>query len=532
MRVGSWDFSLNEMAARPALGKVSPPDCVRDRETPTPGASRPRTTQTAPDREENPVRRRSIVFGSVRSRIAIGISLMAGLALLGSAVAAYLVLIDDVEDRVVRREARDVREFEAMASDPATRARFPSAEDLMAYAQHQQLPGQNELILTYVSGSEFERSPGRNIQGLDDPTELAPILGAIEESLPGGGWRYVETRIGTAVVAIVPVEGTPSGAYVIAYFTDRERSVYLNMVKTYGVVALVAWLLVSGGAWLLAGRVLRPVRALRRTARAISESDLSRRIDAEGDDDLTDLAVTFNEMLDRLQGSFVLQRQFLDDAGHELQTPLTILGCHLAAFETECHPAQERLRGLMVSEVGRLTRMVKEMTTLAKANHPDFVRPRVCDAGQLTEHALDQSRGLGARDWKLDARTSARVCVDPQRITEALLQLTENAVRHTTDGDTIGLGSALDGDHVRWWVRDSGAGVAPADRERIFDRFARVAASESDRGSGLGLSIVRAIADAHGGQVWVEPNRDHGATFVMRLPNADVGAGTSVRVWS
>lgn len=455
---------------------------------------------------------------------------MTGLALLGSAVAAYLVFVDDVEDRIVSRVARERREFESLANDPATVQRFESADALMRYAQQRQLPGQNGLILTYVAGAGYERSPGRNIQNLDDSADLAPIVAAIKESLPSGGLRYVETRIGTAVVSIVPVvAGTTSGAYAIAYFVDRERAVYIEMVQTYGVVALVAWLLVVGGAWLLAGRVLQPVRALRATARAISDSDLSRRIDADGDDDLTDLAVTFNEMLDRLEGSLLLQRDFLDEAGHELRTPLTIIRSHLEMFDTKDDPGHERFRRLIVSELDRAARMVDEMTLLAKADHPDFVQPRLCSADELTEDVLDQCRALGSRNWVLDGRTSARVCVDPQRITEALLQLTENALHHTNDGDTIGLGSALDGDQVRWWVRDTGPGVARAERERIFERFVRGRASGTHVGSGLGLSIVRAIAEGHGGEVQVEPSGERGATFVISLLNVDRAATRWVR---
>jgi signal transduction histidine kinase len=166
-----------------------------------------------------------------------------------------------------------------------------------------------------------------------------------------------------------------------------------------------------------------------------------------------------------------------------------------------------------------MSRLVGELILLAKSDRPDFVTPRPVDLTGLTVDTLAKARGLGDRTWTLDETASVTVPVDEQRLTQALLQLCDNAVKHTHTGDEIALGSSYDGDTARLWVRDTGPGVDPEHREQVFERFARSAVpDDDDEGFGLGLSIVRAIARAHGGTVALEDERPHGARFVITLP--------------
>jgi signal transduction histidine kinase len=178
-------------------------------------------------------------------------------------------------------------------------------------------------------------------------------------------------------------------------------------------------------------------------------------------------------------------------------------------------------RALVMDELDRMSRLVDDMVLLAASEQPDFVRPREVELGALVDEVLDKARPLADRRWTLDARSEVVVSADPQRLTQALVQLVSNAVRHTAPGGTIGLGSRSDGRQVRIWVRDSGPGVPVEDRERIFDRFRRGRAARGE-GSGLGLSIVRAIAEAHAGTVAVESEPGGGARFVLTLPQPDV----------
>jgi signal transduction histidine kinase len=146
------------------------------------------------------------------------------------------------------------------------------------------------------------------------------------------------------------------------------------------------------------------------------------------------------------------------------------------------------------------------------------VRPAPVDLVELTEDVLAKARGLAERDWVLDGAAHDVVALDAQRITQALLQLADNAVKHTGPGDEIGIGSGLVPDGVRLWVRDTGAGIPPEHRDLVFERFGRSAVPTGDEGFGLGLSIVSAIAAAHGGRVGIRDTEPHGAVVEMVLP--------------
>ena len=169
-------------------------------------------------------------------------------------------------------------------------------------------------------------------------------------------------------------------------------------------------------------------------------------------------------------------------------------------------------------DLGRLSRLVGELILLATSDRPDFVTRRPVDLTGLTVDTLAKARGLGDRTWTLDETASVTVPVDEQRLTQALLQLCDNAVKHTVAGDEIAIGSSYDGATARLWVRDTGPGVRPEDREQIFERFGRGAVPDHDEGFGLGLSIVRAIVRAHDGSVSLEDEHPHGARFVITLP--------------
>jgi signal transduction histidine kinase len=223
-------------------------------------------------------------------------------------------------------------------------------------------------------------------------------------------------------------------------------------------------------------------------------------------------------MLDRLEDAFATQRRLLDDAAHELRTPLTVLRGHLEVVDSADAQDVEATRALVLDEVDRMARLVSDLLLLAKAQRPDFVRVEPTDLEALTDGALERARGLGDRRWMLDEASPALVSLDAQRITQALLQLAHNAVHHTAEGDEIGIGSSVDGDRLELWVRDTGAGVPDEIRENLFDRFAQ--AGPGHDGFGLGLSIVSAIAEAHGGRAELDPDRPDrvGAMFRLVIP--------------
>lgn len=169
--------------------------------------------------------------------------------------------------------------------------------------------------------------------------------------------------------------------------------------------------------------------------------------------------------------------------------------------------------------------MVSDLLLLARAEQPTFVAPRPVDVDALTHEVFDKVTRLGDRDFSLESVAQVTCELDPQRITQALVALADNACHYTQPGDRIGVGSRLADGELRFWVSDTGPGVSEEDRTRIFERFARGSAGghRSD-GAGLGLSIVQAIAAAHDGRVELDSTPGHGATFTVVIPARGVQA--------
>nr|WP_226590630.1 HAMP domain-containing sensor histidine kinase [Microseira wollei] len=297
------------------------------------------------------------------------------------------------------------------------------------------------------------------------------------------------------------------------------------------ILVTSAILFVSGFVtWAVAGKVLKPLRLLTATAHSITESNVSQRIFVEGSDEIAELAMTFNEMLDRLEAAFTSQRNFINDAGHELRTPITIIRGHLELLEYQPEELHETL-AIVNDELDRMNRLVKDLLFLAKAERQDFLSLEIVEISTFIQELFAKLKALGNRHWQLELNPLNRshaqpgnenILADKQRLTQALMNLAQNAVEHTTINDTITLGADLTKSQIRFWVRDTGEGILPEDQQRIFARFARAAKTRRrSEGYGLGLAIVRAIAEAHGGRVELQSQPGKGSTFTLILPIAN-----------
>ncbi len=447
--------------------------------------------------------------------------LLTGLALAGTGVAAYVVESDRIERRISAALAQEIDEFNTFREqgiDPRTGTEFTTVQRLFETALRRNVPDDSEVLIGWWDGQARQASN----QDLARQLANGPVFDATVRPLVSGngGVQEVETVLGATNIAVQPVaDGRTRGAWVVVFLEDAERADLREVMQIYALVALLALGAVSAGAWSVSGRLLRPVRELTATTQEISETDLSRRIPVDGRDDVSDLVRTVNAMLSRLEEAFDVQRTFVDDAGHELRTPVTVLRGHLEVLDESDAADVASTRTLLLDEIDRMSRLVDDLLVLAKAGRPDFVQPEPVDAGVLTDQVLDKVSATAGRDWHLDARASGTVVADPQRITQALLQLVSNALRHTRPGDVVAVGSERTFDAVRWWVRDTGPGVPAHEQGEIFERFRRgrhgVASGE---GSGLGLSIVRAIARAHGGRVDLQSVEGGGATFLLSIP--------------
>jgi signal transduction histidine kinase len=326
----------------------------------------------------------------------------------------------------------------------------------------------------------------------------------------------LDTELGETRFVAIPVSiGETSGVLVAASLTAAERDQVESAVRIAIGVSIVVLLLASLFIWLAAGRAIAPLNALSRTARQISETDFSSRIPVRGHDEIAVLGRTFNGMLDRLEVAFAAQKDFLSDVSHELRTPITVIRGHLETLGDS--PAErEEAMAVIQDELDRMSRYVDDLLLLVKAPRPDFLRTGPIDLDLFTHDLFAKARSLGDRDWRLDGTGIGIVVADQQRLTQAMMNLAENAVAQTGPGDAIWLGSSHVGSTARLWVRDEGPGVDPADRERIFDRGER-GNGEGD-GTGLGLSIVEAIAEAHGGWVELDSRPGLGSTFTIVIP--------------
>jgi signal transduction histidine kinase len=284
------------------------------------------------------------------------------------------------------------------------------------------------------------------------------------------------------------------------------------------LACLLVIMVAAAGGYLAMGRALRPLRAVTETAQAIEETDLSRRIEVTGSDEVARLATTFNAMVERLQRAFATQQAFLSDAGHELRTPITIVRGHLEVMGDDPQERRETV-ALVTDELERMSRMVEDLLMLARAERPDFLRPAPVDVAAMVAEVSAKAAALGERDWRLGPVAPVTLVADRQRLTQALMQLAQNAVQFTGPGDLIELSAQLADGRLRLAVRDTGVGIDPADRDKIFERFRRAGPGrQPSEGGGLGLAIVSAIAAAHRGTVAVASTPGGGSTFTLEIP--------------
>jgi signal transduction histidine kinase len=222
-------------------------------------------------------------------------------------------------------------------------------------------------------------------------------------------------------------------------------------------------------------------------------------------------------MLDRLERAFASQRRFIDDAGHELRTPLTIVRGHLELLEKNSEEQRETV-ALVLDELDRMARIVDDLLVLAKHDRPDFLNLAAVEVGSLTDELHAKVGALGPREWILEQRGRGVIVADRQRLTQALVQLAQNAVHYSGEAEPVSVGSSVVDGEARFWVRDRGPGIAEQEQRNIFERFRRGSADRRSEGAGLGLAIVKAIAAAHRGRVELDSRPGAGATFTIVVP--------------
>ena len=313
----------------------------------------------------------------------------------------------------------------------------------------------------------------------------------------------------------VAVNDSPGEVVVVGATLGDVIEATQKLLLGMGIAGPLGLLVMTFAGWLLAGAALRPVEQMRREAAAVSASEPGRRLPVPGTgDELARLAATLNAMLDRLQEALEREHRFVDDASHELRTPLATLRAEIDLALARSRDAGELEAALRSAQddVGRLQRLADDLLLLARTRGGRIpIRRTATSLAAVTERSVQsvQSQAF-ASDVTIEVDAAdATVNVDPDRIEQALRNLLENAIRHARPGTVVRLAAQRREGFTRFVVTDHGPGFRPDLLSRAFEPFTRGdAETASSVGAGLGLSIVRAVADAHGGLASAENTAD------------------------
>jgi signal transduction histidine kinase len=460
-------------------------------------------------------------LGSTRSRILAWLIGLICLATAGSILAARQILLLQIYDRIDSALAQEIEEFQRLGDGLNPGTGRPFGDNIGAVFDvflARSVPEDDEFFLALLDGEIYATSPIALPEALQFDDSAIARWSTLTQVQQG----KLTTPVETLLYKAYPTQtATGAGVFVVAFSLTNRRQELRQILLIMSAVMGCAFILALVAAWLVIDQVLAPLELLTETARSIKSADdeLDQRIPVRGTQEIAVLTETFNAMLSRLRASFASQRNFINDASHELQTPITVIQGHLELLSQQPGDRAKTL-WLMQDELKRMSRLVKDLLLLARAERTDFLDLTLVQVDELMETLYAKATAIAPRQWQLAQVAQVRIVGDRDRLTQAVMNLTQNALEHTQPADTIELGSRLIHQQIHIWVRNSGSTISPADQSRIFQRFARAPLSHRTRseGAGLGLAIVRAIADAHGGTVSLESGPGKGTIFTLVLP--------------
>ncbi len=459
---------------------------------------------------------------TLRFRLTFWYTVLLAVVLLIFALGYHTVvaraLYNEVDDTIRSQAEQVVSVFEGNI-DP-TRGRLPATAIVFASQVFAQA--------TSSDGAVIDTSPSLGDQQLHLPEEMR------QKNLQGeAGFYNWQSDGGAMRVFSAPVRA-PSGSVVATVQVAQSLEAIDTMLSVARLALLVgggiAVALAAVGGAIISGSALRPLNRIAATASRIARAeDLDQRIEGVyPDDEVGQLADTFNEMMGRLQDLFNTQQQLVADVSHELRTPLATIQGNVDLLRRGAAGDPVMLREGLVAidqEVARMSRLVRDLLLLAEADAGVqlTLRPLELDTVLLEVYREALLMADGRVKVRLGHEDQAHVHGDADRLKQLLLNLVSNAIAYTPTGGTVTLSLHIRPDGwVRITVVDTGVGIAPEDLPHIFDRFWRVdrARTRAAGGSGLGLSIAKSIAEAHGGSISVESEPGKGSTFEVLLPQS------------
>lgn len=449
-------------------------------------------------------------------------------------IGSYILLSRTLRERTDRSLADMADAFAAVLLDEEAELPGVPAPVVAAEAASEFRYAERRVFLYTLDGQLVVASepPGARTTGaaLTLPQLAASrVRAGLPDSVPrfltvAAGGHPVRFVLRPARLHVVPHVAVAAGSLADERILQRRLGVALLTIIP------AALLLAAAGGYVLARAALAPVAAMGRDAAAISAHNLHARLSlANRADELGALGAVFNNLLDRLERAFSQQRRFMADASHELRTPLAIVrGEADVALSREDRdiPALRESLQLVAREGRRLSRIVDDLFTLARADagqHPllpsDFYLDELVAGCAYAYRSIAAARGV-----RLHCTASEEIPFrgDEELLRRMVLNLLDNAAKHTPSGGVVELVLDRAGDALRMRIRDSGSGVPAEARPHVFERFYRadpVRGRERDQGAGLGLPIARWIAEAHGGSLELASTSAAGSEFVARLPS-------------
>ncbi len=478
---------------------------------------------------------RTLVPRGLRGRLVLAIVLAAAVVLAGSFFALHEGTGADLNHEIDEQLRADASEFgRSNVAGSATEEELSRRSRAFIAGQGYYSDSRIIVIEVGAGGGEVVTNERAAISGeLDEEHDeddedgvgaSAGVLGA------GPGFSTIDAPDGAKLRVLTEPIGPPTqpvGTFHVAQSLAPIVIAQGSLRDTLLVVGLVAFLVLIAAALWIATLVARPLTRIADFAAEIDTTGLDRRLtEDQGSSEVRSLAHSLNRMLDRLQGSFDREREFVADASHELRTPVTIAQGELDLLRRDLEPGERERVDLVRRELKRMERLVAEMLTLASQDSGLGDRRDRVDLGDLLSDLRRDLPLMGSRRYEV-ADLGGTVLADPDQIAQVFRNLLRNAVAHTADGGEVRVTAAAAGDRVRFEIVDDGPGFSPDEAERLFDRFYRTDAGRTrdEGGSGLGLAIARSIVEAHGGTIWAESTAGSGARVIFELPGYQASVG-------
>jgi len=357
-----------------------------------------------------------------------------------------------------------------------------------------------------------------------------PLDPASFRSARDGATQLSSIRVGGGVLRVVttPVieAGAVAGVLQVGMSRHEVDESLVGLLASFAIATPLVLLFGAGGGYLLARRALAPVTEITRLADRIGESDLHARLDLDlPNDEVGRLAGTFNAMLARIESAFARQRQFTENAAHELRTPLSLMCSQLDLALARSRTAEEYHEALLIVDgaAKRLTGLVGTLLALTRADSGQpSIHPTRFDLAETISVVLEQYAFTAAPNAAplRDESAPTTLVADEDLLIQVLVNLIDNALAHTNHDGVVAVGCKAMGERALAWVSDTGSGIAAEHLPNVFDRFYRVERGR-DRtrgGAGLGLSICQVIVEAHGGEITMRSTPSRGTTVQFVLP--------------